>query len=431
MRMDTIATKATLLERIEISLTKRFAHQLSDKLVYHNLSHTQRILQSIQEIGQAESLSDEELEVVTLAGWFVNSGFLHLDKFGKIESPRDLFAYCNQHSIEIARQELQKHQVAPEKIELVTTIIRDGAPLAENPSRLGIILADAVTADWAKPGSKKRLKLLYEEFLLTDVVSFGKSTWYDEVLSYLQTHQYLTEFGQTHYEPKKLELILKIEKDRKELDKKERTLIKKELGISDEELKKLKKSLKSVKGRDERGIQTMFRTTSRNHYTMNQMVDRKANIMISINAILLSLIMSRIIGDIDTFCIHNTPILVLLIGCTVSIVFAIMAITPSKTHGEFTEEEIRNKRGNLLYFGNFHNMNFRDYQWGMLQMLNDHDFLYSSMIQDLYFLGQTLNNKSKLIRGSLSTFMIGVGLAVGMFLVVSSMSDFHLGSATH
>lgn len=429
--METVSVKTSILDRVEVKMTKLLAHELSDKIVYHNLSHTQRILQSIREIGTAQALSPDQLEIVLIAGWFINSGFLEISKLGKIDSPKDLFTVCNKCSVSIAERELRLMDAPVELINSVGRVIEDGGPWAENPSDLGKILSDAVTSDWAKPGAKKRLKNLYEEFLLTDIVSFGKSTWYDEVLGYLQLHQYLTDFGIANYEPKKLDLIVKIEKDKKDLGKTESSLLKKELGISDDELKKLKKSLKSVKGRDERGIQTMFRTTSRNHYTMNQMVDRKANIMISINAILLSLIMSRIIGDIDTFCVHNSPILVLLIGSTVSIVFGILAITPSKTHGEFTEEEIRNKRGNLLYFGNFHNMNFRDYQWGMLQMLNDHNFLYSSMIQDLYFLGQTLNKKSRLIRASLSSFMIGVALAVGLFLVVSSMNDFHLGSATH
>ena len=99
--------------------------------------------------------------------------------------------------------------------------------------------------------------------------------------------------------------------------------IKQELGITEDELKSLKKSLKNVKGRDERGIQTMFRSTSKNHYTLNQMVDRKANIMISINPIILSLVLSRFIGANSTFCIHNSPILILLISAVVSIFFAV------------------------------------------------------------------------------------------------------------
>ena len=199
-----------------------------------------------------------------------------------------------------------------------------------------------------------------------------------------------------------------------------------ELSISDSEYKALKKSLNSVKGRDERGIQTMLRTTSRNHYTLNQMVDRKANIMISINAIVLSLILSRIVGNEHTFCVHNYPVLFILIASVISIAFAIISIIPAKTHGQFTEDEIRSKKGNLLYFGNFHNMKFRDYNWGMLQMLNDSEYLYTSMIRDQYFLGQMLSRKYKNIRIALVTFLIGVSLGAVSFLILAGIPEYHL-----
>ena len=59
-------------------------------------------------------------------------------------------------------------------------------------------------------------------------------------------------------------------------------------------------------------------------------------------------------------------------------IFAVIAITPFKTQGIFTESEIREKKGNLLYYGNFHGMDLRDFEWGMLEMLNDGNFLYST-----------------------------------------------------
>jgi len=246
----------------------------------------------------------------------------------------------------------------------------------------------------------------------------------------LTTHQYLTEYGRNHLEPKKLKSIESLKKQKKEILKNQKALLKKELNISEDELKKLKKSLKSVKGRDDKGIQTMFRTTSRNHYTLNQMVDGKANIMISVNAIILSLILSRIIGTVETWCIHNAPILIMLITSSFSVIFAVLAIRPPKSHGEFTEEEIRNRQGNLLYFGNYHNMTFRDYQWGMLQMINDGDNLYTTMIRDLYFMGQMLERKYNHLRYSLNVFMIGFILAVILFIIASSMPDFHI-AGTH
>jgi len=89
-----------------------------------------------------------------------------------------------------------------------------------------------------------------------------------------------------------------------------------------------------------------------------------------------------------------------------SIFFVIFAIRPVHNHGSFTEEEIRNKQGNLLYFGNFHNMHVKDYEWGVLQMLNDKDYLYSSM-RDIYYLGQSIKKKHRNLSISLNIFMVG------------------------
>lgn len=121
--------------------------------------------------------------------------------------------------------------------------------------------------------------------------------------------------------------------------------------------------------------------------------------------------------------------LILLISSLLSIVFAVLAIIPTKSHGEFSEQEIRSRKGNLLYYGNYHNMSFRDYNWGFLQMMNDGDYLYTSLIKDLYFMGQELHRKYKYIRISLGVFMIGIVLTVILFIGVSMMSDFHFGGS--
>lgn len=428
--MESAKINTNALQQVEIYATKALTNDLSEKFVYHDIEYAHRMIRAIKEIGEHEKLNDSDREILLIAGWMNNVGFVEGNKFN-ITSPEDLFSKCNKCSVDLSEKFLSELSFPEDKINQITKIIQESRPGEHERSPLSNILADAITIDWGKPKAKKNLKKLYEEFLLTEAISYGKGTWYEIVLEYLNKHEYYTNFGKTFLEPVKLDLIEKIEKEKKDLEKTEKIIIQKELNISDEELKKLKKSLSSVKGRDDRGIQTLFRTTSRNHYTLNQMVDRKASIMISINAILVSLILSRILGQLDTFCIHNSPILIILVGSIISILLATSAITPSKTHGVFTEEEIRNKKGNLLYFGNFHDMNFRDYQWGMLQMLNDSNYLYSSLIQDLYFLGQTLNKKSKLIRSSLGIFMISLTLSVIAFLIVSGMEDFHLGTAYH
>lgn len=422
---------SSYLDKIERYSTIRLTENLSAKIVYHDISYTHRMVAAIQEICAEEKIAKDERDFLVGTGWLVNLGFTSPGILSENEGLEHFFRKSYESSIKISKEFFKEHPLDPERENKMLSLMEEVMPQNEVKTSLGQILADAITADWGHPKSKRHIKKLYEEFLLVGAISYSKSTWYDNVLDYLRTHQFYTNYGHRVLSEGKLSLISKIEKEKKDLDKKASTIIKKELNIRDDELKKLQKSLSSVKGRDDRGIQTLFRTTSRNHYTLNQMVDRKASIMISINAILLSLIISRTIGTIDTFCIHNSPILIMLLTSIVSMVFAVSAITPFKTQGTFTESEIREKKGNLLYYGNFHNMDIRDFEWGMLEMLNDGNFLYSSMVRDLYFLGKTLHKKSRMIRLSLGLFILGLVLSTLLFVIVSSMEDFHLGTAAH
>lgn len=273
---------------------------------------------------------------------------------------------------------------------------------------MAAVLSDAIEIGFAKPKAKKRLRKMYEELLLLDAIAIGQGDWYDLVLEHLRKTTYHTTYGKETLAPAKEKLYQKVKKEQKELQKQQDYALTKELAISETELKALKKSLANVKGRDERGIQTIFRTTSKNHYTLNEMVDRKANILISINAIVLSLIIGGLIGEENMSGSRVTPLIILTLTNILSVIFAISAIRPEVTHGAFTEDEIRNKQGNLLFFGNFHQMKQRDFEWGMLQLLNDSDYLYTTMIRDIYYLGKALNKKYKDLRMSFNIFMYGL-----------------------
>jgi hypothetical protein len=170
-----------------------------------------------------------------------------------------------------------------------------------------------------------------------------------------------------------------------------------------------------VKMNTERGIQTMFRTTSNNHFELSGLADSKANIMISVNAIILSITLTVLLGRIVYYTQFIIPTVILIAVCLAAVIFAILATRPSVNSGKFSEEDIRNKKTNLLFFGNFHKMTLEEYQWGMNEMLKDREYLYNSMIKDIYFLGVVLAKKFKYLRISYTIFMWGLIVAVIAF----------------
>jgi hypothetical protein len=172
----------------------------------------------------------------------------------------------------------------------------------------------------------------------------------------------------------------------------------------------------------------MFRTTSNNHIELSSMADNKANLLITVNSILLSaglgfLLPRMLAAGGDDYIL---PSIALILTCLVTITLAILATRPSINSGRFTEEDIRNKKTNLLFFGNFHQMRLQDYQWGMTQMLRDKEYLYNTMTMDIYFLGVVLARKYRLLRIAYTVFMIGiilVAIAAVVTILLSNAAD--------
>ena len=92
------------------------------------------------------------------------------------------------------------------------------------------------------------------------------------------------------------------------------------------------------------------------------------------------------------------------------------------SQGKFTKEDVANKKVNLLFFGNFHKMKLEEFEWAMTEMMQDRDYLYSSLTKDLYFLGLVLNRKYNLLRVTYTVFMIGIVVSVICFAVAFQLS---------
>jgi hypothetical protein len=187
----------------------------------------------------------------------------------------------------------------------------------------------------------------------------------------------------------------------------------------EDELVKLRSKLEKERSlKPDRGIETMFRTTSSNHLMLSQMADNKANILITINSIILSVVVSVLIRKLEEDPRLVGPTIMLVSVCLSTIVFAILATRPNVSAGRFTRDDVKNKKTNLLFFGNFHGMGVEDYEWSMKQMMKDADYLYGSLIKDIYYLGAVLGRKYKFLRIAYNIFMFGFVVSILSFVVV-------------
>ena len=187
-----------------------------------------------------------------------------------------------------------------------------------------------------------------------------------------------------------------------------------ELNIDKEALKQLKKKLAKVSPRSERGVETLFRLLSKNQYTLNTMIDTKSNILISINALILSLILGTVMSQLGTDPHLIYPVVMILFTNLASITFAIFATRPELVHG-------KKETKNLMFYGNFQDMEEEEYVSNITSLMNEGDELYKTIAKDTYHLGKTIDRKFKLLRKSFHIFLIGIILSVAAFVACHAL----------
>ncbi|RFZ85227.1 hypothetical protein DYU05_06405 [Mucilaginibacter terrenus] len=173
---------------------------------------------------------------------------------------------------------------------------------------------------------------------------------------------------------------------------------------------------KNNTSKPDRGIETMFRVSSSNHQRLSDMADKKAHILITVNAIILSAIISLLLRRLNEQPYLAVPTIILIMVSLTTMTFAILATRPNIPKGKFTPEQLKNGPVNLLFFGNFYNMQPEAYHEAMLKVMNDGELLYRNLIYDNYGQGIVLGKKYRQLRVAYNLFMVGLIVSTFAFL---------------
>jgi hypothetical protein len=231
--------------------------------------------------------------------------------------------------------------------------------------------------------------------------------WAKENLNFLTNHhRFFSDYALLHWQPKKEKNIQKIQKRIHQLENNMETPTK-------------PKKQKDKEDKPDRGIDTLFKITLTNHIRLSEIADSKANILLSVNAIIISIALSTLVPKLDSpGNVHLIiPTFIMVFFSVVSIIFAILSTKPKVTSGKFTRKDIEERKVNLLFFGNFFKMPYEEYQWAVNELLKDREYLYNSMTKDLYYLGLVLERKYRLLRITYNIFMVGIIVSVIAFVI--------------
>jgi predicted metal-dependent HD superfamily phosphohydrolase len=381
-----------------------FKDRAFSNLPFHNIEHTKDVVNAVQIIGPQSDLSEEELESAIVAAW--------LHDIGYIDGAKD-----HEHNAALKAKELLERLGAPHRKQMEVTEAILATKVPQNPKSLvSKVICDADLFHLSSDQCEYKSTRLREEWAIIGDKKLTDEEWLRTNLEFMEGHRYHTPYGQTVLQQGKKKNIKRLRKlinpdKAKDKDR-----------LEDEVIKLRSKLEKAKIQKPDRGIETMFRTTSTNHIMLSEMADNKANILITINSIILSVVVSVLVRKLEENPKLIGPTILLVIVCLATTVFAILATRPNVTTGKFTRDDIKNKRTNLLFFGNFHGMQVDDYEWSMKEMMKDSDYLYGSMIKDVYYLGKVLGRKYRRLRVAYNIFMFGFVLSIISFILAFLMS---------
>lgn len=398
-----------LLLKVEKYVLNLLSKKLSYNYLYHNISHTQRVVNATKELIEGENISEVDANVLLLAAWFHDVGYVK-----GVENHEEA-------SVRIVTNFLEEYNIDDSIINNVNRLIRATKMDAEADDALEKIIRDADCAHLAIKSFSDISDLLKEELNLVCNKNYSDSEWIQVNISFLgNKHHYYTNFAQENWQQGK-------DKNLAELFKRQKKVLKRTLKEERKEsTKKEELKLKKQKSKTpERGIETMFRVSLRNHITLSDIADTKANILLSVNAIIISLALSNLLPKLDNPSNQYliTPTIIFVIFTIVSIILSVLATRPNVTEGKFSKKDVEDKKVNLLFFGNFHKMKLDEFEWAMGELMKDKEYLYSSMTKDLYFLGKVLSKKYKILRITYSVFLIGIIVSVISFGIAFKIKE--------
>jgi predicted metal-dependent HD superfamily phosphohydrolase len=398
-----------VLKDAQALVTDLLSNKLSKSIRFHTLIHTQEVVAACEKIANAEQLPEDDRYALVLAAWFHDTGYTG----GEAKDHETV-------SIQLANEFLATHG-ADEALRTKVTGCINATRMPQSPDTpLQQIICDADLFHLGTDAFKEKNRLLREELIEFGGHDLSKKAWRKINIRFLEGHDYFTVYAREKLMPAKEQHLAELKlKDKNDddmkPDKKDKGKIKEKEKAAEAAAEAKKK--KEKESQSERGMATVFRIMAQNHSALSQMADSKANILISVNSIILSIIISALIDKLQTDTYLQIPVAIIAVVCVASIVFGILATRPNVSGGTFTREDIAAKRTNLLFFGNFHNMSLDDYNWGMTEMLNDKYYMNNSMIKDNYFLGVVLAKKYRYLRIAYNVFMFGLIIAILAFAI--------------
>jgi len=145
----------------------------------------------------------------------------------------------------------------------------------------------------------------------------------------------------------------------------------------------------------------------------SQMADTKANILLSISSVLLSISLTKVADP------RFTASIIALVGfLLITIFLALMTVIPRVQGFRHKKYSVRDPNYSPLFFGSYVDIPYAEYSKDLEEIMNDSDRSYEVMVREIYQAGVYLvNSKYRYIRSGYMFFFTGLIISTLIFFL--------------
>lgn len=176
----------------------KFKTSLPPGIIYHNLAHTQEVVNTTKRIAMFSSINNSNLEMLLIAAWFHDIGYI--DDYDNHEGK----------SAEQCHKFLQSNNYPLKKIEIISKIILS-TKLPHKPSNLlERIMCDADICYIGKKEFYLRSRILREEWEKVLDQKFSEKEWIETNINFLIQNKFHTKHAKLLFDGQRKKNLSKL-----------------------------------------------------------------------------------------------------------------------------------------------------------------------------------------------------------------------------
>jgi len=160
-------------------------------------------------------------------------------------------------------------------------------------------------------------------------------------------------------------------------------------------------------------VLNIYRTTMRNNIELTHIADNKANVLLSLSALMLTFLLPFLIPNMDVIKHFYLwiPLLILVATCLITIYITTLVLKPGKFYQNLEDLE-KGRSVSPFFFGNFYKMTSKECRNYMDAEIAEGRSVRRHLAADFFYVGSRLGKKMELMRVAFNIFMIGFFTAI-------------------